>query len=44
MYSWLMFAAAGIGPHSGQAVHFKHPALEPKEYAVNRYDFEAQRY
>ena len=31
-------------PYSGQAVHFKHFAPEPKDYAVNRYDFEAQRH
>ncbi|MDB5730781.1 MAG: hypothetical protein JWQ03_676, partial [Variovorax sp.] len=44
MLSWLMFVASGIGPYSGQAVHFKHFAPEPKAYAVNRYDFEAQRH
>ena len=44
MYSWLMFVATGIGPYSGQCVHFKHFAPEPKEYAVNRYDFEAWRH
>ena len=44
MLSWLMFVATGIGPYSGQAVHFKHFAPEPKDYAVNRYDFEAQRH
>ena len=44
MYSWLMFVATGIGPYSGQAVHFKHFAPEPKVYAVNRYDFEAWRH
>lgn len=44
MLSWLMFVATGIGPYSGQSVHFKHVALEPKEYAVNRYDFEAWRH
>jgi len=44
MYSWLMFVATGIGPYSGQAVHFKYFAPEPKEYAVNRYDFEAWRH
>ena len=27
-----------------QSVHFKHFAPEPKEYAVNRYDFEAWRH
>ena len=44
MYSWLMFVASGIGPYCGQAVHFKHFAPEPKDYAVNRYDFEAWRH
>ena len=44
MLSWLMFVATGIGPYSGQAVHFKHFAPEPKEYAVNRYVFEAERH
>ena len=42
--SWLMFIATGIGPYCGQAVHFKHFAPEPKEYGVNRYDFEAWRH
>ena len=42
--SWLMFVATGIGPYSGQAVHFKHFAPEPKDYAVNRYAFEAERH
>ena len=42
--SWLMFVASGIGPYSGQAVHFRNFAPEPKEYAVNRYTFEAQRH
>ena len=44
MLSWLMFVATGIGPYSGQAVHFKHFAPEPKAYAVNRYGFEAERH
>jgi GST-like protein len=44
MFSWLMFVASGIGPYSGQAVHFKHFAPEPKEYAVKRYMFEAERH
>ena len=44
MHSWLMFVATGIGPYSGQCVHFKHFAPEPKAYALNRYDFEAQRH
>ena len=44
MLSWLMFVASGIGPFSGQSVHFKHYAPEPMPYAVNRYDFEAWRH
>jgi GSH-dependent disulfide-bond oxidoreductase len=44
MMSWLMFVASGIGPYSGQAVHFRNVAPEPKDYAVNRYTFEAQRH
>ena len=43
-FSWLMFVATGIGPYSGQAVHFKHFAPEPQDYAVNRYVFEATRH
>ena len=44
MLSWLMFVASGIGPFSGQAVHFKHYAPQPQEYGVNRFDFEAWRH
>jgi GST-like protein len=44
MLSWLMFIASGIGPFSGQSVHFRVAAPEPKEYALNRYDFEAHRH
>ena len=44
LLSWLMFVATGIGPYSGQAVHFRHFAPEPKDYAVNRYLFEAKRH
>ncbi len=44
LLSWLMFVATGIGPYSGQAVHFRHFAPEPKDYAVNRYLFEARRH
>jgi GST-like protein len=44
MYSWLMFVATGIGPYSGQAVHFQHFAPAPKDYAVTRYVFEAKRH
>ena len=44
LLSWLMFVASGIGPYSGQAVHFKHYAPEPKAYAVQRYLYEADRH
>jgi GST-like protein len=44
LLSWLMFVASGIGPYSGQAVHFRNVAPEPKDYALNRYAFEAQRH
>ncbi|WP_156680783.1 glutathione S-transferase family protein [Sphingomonas profundi] len=44
MLSWLMFVASGVGPYSGQAVHFQHFAPEPKDYAVTRYLFEARRH
>ena len=44
LLSWLMFVASGVGPYSGQAVHFRHFAPEPKAYAVNRYVFEAERH
>ena len=42
--SWMMFVASGIGPYSGQAVHFKHFAPAGLDYAVNRYVFEAERH
>jgi len=44
MLSWLMFVATGIGPYSGQHVHFKHFAPQPKDYAVTRYTYEAWRH
>jgi GSH-dependent disulfide-bond oxidoreductase len=43
-YSWLMFVSSGVGPYSGQAVHFKHFAPEPRTYALNRYTYEAERH
>ena len=39
-----MFVATGVGPYSGQAVHFKHFAPAGLDYAVNRYLFEANRH
>ena len=42
--SWLMFVASGIGPYSGQSVHFRNYAPAPQPYAINRYVFEAERH
>ncbi len=44
MLSWLMFIATGLGPFSGQSVHFRHKGPEKVPYAINRYLREAQRH
>jgi GSH-dependent disulfide-bond oxidoreductase len=44
LLSWLMFIATGLGPFSGQAVHFQHAAPTGLDYAVNRYRREAERH
>jgi GSH-dependent disulfide-bond oxidoreductase len=44
LLSWLMFMATGIGPFSGQAVHFQHAAPEKLVYAINRYRREVERH
>jgi GST-like protein len=44
MLSWLMFVATGIGPFSGQCVHFRHFAPDGGPYATERYAFEARRH
>ena len=44
MLSWLMFTASGLGPFSGQSIHFKRYAPMDVPYARNRYDFEARRH
>ncbi|WP_114700170.1 glutathione S-transferase family protein [Psychrobacter proteolyticus] len=44
MLSWLMFVASGLGPFSGQSVHFRHKAPEKIPYAINRYLREAERH
>lgn len=44
LLSWLMWIASGLGPFSGQAVHFQHMAPEKPAYAVNRYRREAERH
>ncbi|WP_332690290.1 glutathione S-transferase family protein [Bosea sp. (in: a-proteobacteria)] len=44
MLSWLMFVATGIGPYTGQSVHFSRFAPEKVPYAINRYAREAERH
>ena len=44
LLSWLMFVATGLSPFSGQAVHFRHFAPQPQDYAHRRYQFEAERH
>ena len=44
MLSWLMFVATGIGPYTGQSVHFSRFAPEKLPYAINRYAREAERH
>jgi GSH-dependent disulfide-bond oxidoreductase len=44
LLSWLMFVASGVGPFSGQSVHFRNYAPEKNHYAINRYMYEAQRH
>lgn len=44
LLSWLMFVATGVGPFSGQGVHFRHFAPEKVPYAHNRYQYEADRH
>jgi GSH-dependent disulfide-bond oxidoreductase len=44
LLSWLLFVASGVGPYSGQSVHFRAYAPDKIEYAQNRYAFEAQRH
>lgn len=44
LLSWLMFLATGVGPFSGQAVHFQYAAPEGNDYAINRYRREIERH
>jgi GST-like protein len=44
LLSWLLFIASGLGPFSGQAVHFQYAAPEGLDYAINRYRREAERH
>ena len=44
LLSWLLFIASGLGPFSGQAVHFQYAAPSGLDYAVNRYRREIERH
>lgn len=47
LLSWLMFLSSGVGPFSGQSVHYHHYIKyikEGEDYSLNRYDFEANRH
>jgi GSH-dependent disulfide-bond oxidoreductase len=44
LLSWLFFIASGVGPFSGQAVHFQYYAPAGLDYAVNRYRRETARH
>ena len=44
LLSWMMFVGTGVGPYTGQSVHFRNYAPEKIPYALNRYAYEAQRH
>jgi GST-like protein len=44
LLSWLFFISSGVGPFSGQAVHFQRAAPEQLPYAVTRYRNEIERH
>ena len=44
LLSWLFFLGTGLGPFSGQAVHFQHSAPGKLPYAINRYRRETERH
>jgi GST-like protein len=44
LLSWMFFVSSGVGPYSGQSVHFRAYAPEKIPYAINRYAYEAQRH
>jgi GST-like protein len=44
LLSWLFFVSSGVGPFSGQAVHFQHGSPEKIPYAINRYRREIERH
>jgi GST-like protein len=44
LMQWLMFIATGLGPFTGQAIHFKYYAPAGQQYGAHRYSFEAERH
>src|SRR6201999_2277276 len=44
LLSWMFFVSSGVGPYSGQSVHFRMYAPEKIAYAINRYTFEGNRH
>jgi GST-like protein len=44
LLSWLFYIGTGLGPFSGQAVHFQRAAPEKLPYAINRFRREAERH
>jgi GSH-dependent disulfide-bond oxidoreductase len=44
LLSWMLFLASGLGPFSGQAVHFQFAAVDKAPYAASRYRLEAERH
>lgn len=44
LLSWLFFISSGVGPFSGQSVHFQHATPEKLPYAINRFRREAARH
>src|SRR4029079_4145208 len=40
LLSWMLVFSSGVGPYSGQSVHFRNYAPDKIEYAINRYAFE----
>jgi hypothetical protein len=44
LLSWFFYIGTGLGPFSGQAVHFQLRAPEKLTYPINRYRSEAERH
>src|SRR4030095_9503646 len=42
LFSWMFFVSSGVGPYSGQSVHFRVYVPEKIPYAINRYASEGQ--